>query len=149
VTKTPILRPSNVSLGSTIRSELNTVAFGLTQNKITGTSLLIHAGLWGISLKWKITKNGSNIDTVNGINYVKYGISNSSTDFELFSQYREFNYNSENYRTWEEYADSFILNVSSTKSLYLNAVIDNNDPNFVETRIFMKDCLITATLIQP
>jgi hypothetical protein len=59
--------------------------------------------LWAITFKWKIVTDNSGLG--DGLNYVKYGISNSTTGFELYSKYREFNYASGDYTSWEEYAD--------------------------------------------
>ena len=149
VSKKTISILPHTCVGSIIRSNLNSVPFGNTTDKQTGAQLLnLHEGLWSISFKWKIvTDNSTN---GNGINYVRYGISNYTGDnFELFSKYRQYNYDSIDYRTWEEYADSFILNVTSTQNLYLNAYIDNSDPFSIPTGIIMTDCLITATLIKP
>ena len=102
--------------------------------------------MWAVTIKWKFTPNNTGLGT--GLAYVKYGLSHTTTGFELFSKYREYNYVSDDFTSWEEYTDSFIIDINSTKDCYLNAIISNNDPQIVPIGVVMTDCSIRAILLQ-
>jgi hypothetical protein len=114
VSKSYLPSISKVSIGSSLQSSINSVDFVDTENQITGTSLLnVHPGIWAVTIKWKFTPDNTGLGS--GLAYVKYGLSHTTTGFELFSKYREYNYASGDYTSWEEYSDSFIIDIASTK----------------------------------
>ena len=87
---------------------INSVAFGLTLIQVIGTEIPnIHPGLWVTSFKWKnVTDNTTN---GNGINYVKYGISNTVYQIQqlVLNSYQrlETRYNNQTRynQSWEKY----------------------------------------------
>jgi hypothetical protein len=147
VSKSYLPSISKVSIGSSRQSSINSVSFGNTENQITGTSLLsIHPGLWAVTIKWKFTPDNTGLG--DGLAYVKYGLSHTTTGFELFSKYREYNYANGDFTSWEEFSDSFIVNIAYTNNFYLNAITSNDDPFIVPIGVIMTNCSIKAILIQ-
>jgi hypothetical protein len=148
VKTTPITTIPRTAIGSSLQSPVTSVAFGLTLDIITGATLLnVHPGVWAISFKWAFTRLNDNSVDGNGIKYIKYGLSNTTTGFELFSKYKEYNYDYDVFQTWEEFSECTILNIQSIQNLNLNAYIDDSNSFFAETGIVMTNCSMKAILV--
>jgi hypothetical protein len=130
------------AIGSTLGSFRGSVAFVNTLTTITGASLLnIPPGVWAISFSWGFS--ASSIDG-DGTKKVTYGLSTTSTGFEIMKKNKRYTIKFGDTTTWESYAECIIVNLKTTTSLFLNAFINNASAT---TGAIMKNGTIKASLI--
>jgi hypothetical protein len=134
---------SRLVVGSTMRTSTSSVPFVNTMTKIIGASLLnIPAGVWSISTGWVFDASSAVGD---GDFHVKYGLSYSSTGFEILSKNRPYSISFGDATTYESYAECIIVNIIRPETIYLNAFINNGTTT--ATGALMNKSFLNATLI--
>ena len=140
VSKSPAL--TKFAIGTTMKSSTDSVDFVNTSTFITGTSLInIPPGVWSVSFGWMFSASSSNGD---GVNKVKYGLSHSTTDTAIVSKNRSYRIFFGDITTYESYSECITIVLTTTKSLYLNALV--NKP-LTTTGALMTKSYIIATVI--
>jgi hypothetical protein len=135
---------TKLAIGSRMSSFTDSVAFVNTVIPITGTTLVdIPPGVWSISFGWGFSAISNDGDGTN--NNVLYGLSYSTTDFEIAQENKSYGITFGNSTTYESYARCIILTLTKKQTLYLNAFINNPAAT---SGALMTNSYITATLIK-
>jgi hypothetical protein len=119
------------------------VPFVTTRTYVTGASLLIPAGIWGISTGFSFLPTSSVGD--GNFNNIVYGLSTNETDTNLTIQNRRYGIFFNNLLTYESYADNTVLVFTKPTTVYLVAYV-NNTAGSSGNRI--TNCFINATLMK-
>ena len=132
------------TIGSTLESfKSSVVPFVSSRTTINGAILNnVPPGVWAVCAGWVFGSVGINGD---GDFYVTYGLSYSSTGFEILRKNKEYTMLSTDPTSFESYAECIIVTITETSTIYLNAYISRNTTQLWDAT--MNNSFIRATLV--